>query len=258
MKSEYNLDFVKFKEKIEEFSEFNLSDIHITGGNILLHSDFFKILNLLNDFSAVKKYYINYLNFDPVLSTEILHNEKNKLIILVNSPFEIDDLKRILSISQNNITFSFIFSNENEMFDLISLIDELKLGYYNFKPFYHDNIDFFKKYVFISENDILSSKNSKNDILIKKHINQFDYGKLVFYNDGKVYSNLNFKSLGNYEYNIYELIILEITEKNSWFRTRPDLTPCNKCKFKLLCPSPSNYEIIIGQNNLCTQEINIT
>lgn len=57
--------------------------------------------------------------------------------------------------------------------------------------------------------------------------------------------------LGNLStHNIYEIVQKEIQEGQSWLRTRKQ-EPCNSCIYQYLCPSPSDYEIIIGRLNLC-------
>lgn len=38
---------------------------------------------------------------------------------------------------------------------------------------------------------------------------------------------------------------------DSWRYTRYDVKPCNQCRFKLICPSPSGYESVIDKPNLC-------
>lgn len=36
----------------------------------------------------------------------------------------------------------------------------------------------------------------------------------------------------------------------AWRRIREE-EPCNLCLYQYLCPSPSNYEAVIGKTNLC-------
>jgi hypothetical protein len=38
---------------------------------------------------------------------------------------------------------------------------------------------------------------------------------------------------------------------NAWLRIRGNEKPCNQCVNRDLCPSISNYELVIGKNNLC-------
>jgi pseudo-rSAM protein len=120
------------------------------------------------------------------------------------------------------------------------------------KPIYTgDNIDFFEENVFLSKEDILSGSNSIKDFFAHQAINIYDFGKINIMSNGDVYANLNHPPLGNiYTNSIYEIIQKEIDEGKSWLRIR-NQTPCNNCVYQWLCPSPSDYEIAIGRQNLC-------
>jgi pseudo-rSAM protein len=72
--------------------------------------------------------------------------------------------------------------------------------------------------------------------------------------DGKVYENVNMESLGTIYDTPYSLIYREFTEGKSWLNIR-DQKPCTDCIYQWLCPSPSNYEILIGKSNLCHVEV---
>jgi pseudo-rSAM protein len=48
----------------------------------------------------------------------------------------------------------------------------------------------------------------------------------------------------------HEIVHKEIDNGKSWFRIR-NQAPCNDCVYQWLCPSPSDYEIAIGRQNLC-------
>ena len=47
-----------------------------------------------------------------------------------------------------------------------------------------------------------------------------------------------------------ELTSNEIKYGKSWLRLR-EQGICNTCRYKWICPSPSNYEFEIGKQNLC-------
>lgn len=79
-----------------------------------------------------------------------------------------------------------------------------------------------------------------------------DYGKLVITPNKQVYANLNFPSIGIFEDDFMKFTKLLLTDDSPWFRTRKKIKPCNDCAFRYLCASPSNYEIALNRNNLCT------
>ena len=92
----------------------------------------------------------------------------------------------------------------------------------------------------------------KQQIFTRQVMNENFFGKLTIMPNGDVYANVNVKVLGNLKSNsLNELVYKEMSQKESWFLKREN-QPCCDCVYKLLCPSPSNYELAIGKMNLCT------
>lgn len=153
-----------------------------------------------------------------------------------------------------NVSFECVFyvSSEKEYEEAEELVDHFELNKYRFDPVYTgDNIHFFEDYVFLTEEDILSTSMTIKDFFMHKSINIYDFGKINIMSNGDVYANLNYPILGNiYIDNIYEIIQKEVDDGKSWFRIR-NQSPCNDCIYQWLCPSPSNNEIAIGRPNLC-------
>lgn len=87
---------------------------------------------------------------------------------------------------------------------------------------------------------------------IRQTLNIADFGKLYIEPDGKVYANLNDKSIGMIDNSPHDLVYRELTEGNAWLHIRNE-EPCCECVYQWLCPSPSNYERVIGKPNLCTK-----
>ena len=132
------------------------------------------------------------------------------------------------------------------------VIDAYSIEKYDIKPFYTgENISFFTKFVYMDESDITKVKLDKREIFAHQSLNTFDFGKICIMPNGDVFANVNHPVLGNISNKtIHELLYKEIVEGKSWLRIR-NQSPCKKCLYKWLCPSPSNYEIAIGKNNLC-------
>ena len=77
-----------------------------------------------------------------------------------------------------------------------------------------------------------------------------NFGKLTVMPDGTVYANVNASPLGTIDDSLYSLVYKEFMEGKSWFKVR-DEAPCIDCVYQWLCPSPSNYEKVVGRPNLC-------
>ena len=69
---------------------------------------------------------------------------------------------------------------------------------------------------------------------------------------GEVYSSLWSESLGNIrEEKLKQLLYREFTERGVWLGTRSKVEPCKDCVNRDLCPSISDYELVIGRHDLC-------
>lgn len=100
--------------------------------------------------------------------------------------------------------------------------------------------------------DILAVPIDRKTIFRHKVLNDNFFGKLTVFPSGEVFANVNCPALGNIqESSLKELVYKELTEQDVWLRVRSKEKPCKQCINKDLCPSISNYELVIGKNNLC-------
>ena len=166
------------------------------------------------------------------------------------------------AISFNNCRYIFYISSEEEYerAELISV--KYSLEQYEIRPLFDGhNIGFFERNVFLTEEDIKTQNLSRREVFAHQTINTNYFGRLTVTSDGNIYANINMKPLGKVGDNLADLIEKEFTEGESWFRTRDVLDKCCKCLYRYLCPSPSDYELKIGQSNLCvlnTKEIELS
>lgn len=113
-----------------------------------------------------------------------------------------------------------------------------------------DNLPFFRKHVFLDREDLAEPGLSKREVFAHQLLNTHFFGKLYVTPDKKVYANLNRPPLGTTDDTVYDLLYREITEGSSWMLTRSE-GACRSCPYRWLCPSPSNYELVIGRPDLC-------
>ncbi|MCL2246415.1 MAG: TIGR04150 pseudo-rSAM protein [Lentimicrobiaceae bacterium] len=162
-----------------------------------------------------------------------------------------DNIERTIAFFEEiGISFSvdFIIFSEQDYLDVEKFSTTMD-G--NFVPMCNgENIEFFESNIFISEKEILSSALSKRQIFQRQATNVNHFGKLTILPDGNVYADANQTSLGTIGDTVYSIVYREFTEGKSWFRVR-NFTPCKDCIYQWLCPSPSNYETVIGRSNLC-------
>ena len=159
-----------------------------------------------------------------------------------------------LNMEKDNIPFQWIYllfdeRQTEELEQLEALYGEENI---EIKPvFIGDNLAFFENNIYMSEEEVMHPDCDKQDVFAHQVMNTNFWGRFYILPDGKVYSNLNLAPLGNLEDRLYDLIVNEMKSHSSWRWTRDEITPCKDCLFRYLCPSPSNYESVIGKPNLC-------
>ena len=148
---------------------------------------------------------------------------------------------------------NFIVQNNDEVDQASEIISGMGLRRFFFKPYLNgENMQFFREQVFISEDDILASKPTQNQIFSRLTMNEHDFGKLTVFPNGEVYANVNDEPLGNLEnLNLKELADRARDGNTSWMRRRTELNPCRDCLYRFLCPPVSNYEIMMKKFNFC-------
>jgi len=239
-----------------------------------------------------KKHLIDFLKDTPEHNlgrvTLIVHNISNELIknvmqtlpskteIVIRTSNKIEMLIDFLDthkFSQNKITVEMLFFQDQKIDDgTMTFLQNKKYNitpirivkhedvahefseHFEHYPLYNaQNISFFKKNVFTRYRDIVDSNPTMIDLFQKQHINPLFFGKLFILPDGKVYSNLYKRSIGDIANSAaFDLIQKELIINNSWRFLRRNVTPCKKCVFQDLCPPISSYEFAMGKFNLCT------
>ena len=189
---------------------------------------------------------------DVLANRELLKStdwyNKTRFRIITDKKDNIEQAISVFNDIGTPFSVDFIIFSEQDYFD-IEQISTTVNG--NFVPMYNDeNMDFFESNVFISQEEILASALSKREIFKRQATNIFHFGKLTILPDGKVYADVNQTPLGTIEDTVYSIVYREFTEGKSWFKIR-NFIPCKDCIYQWLCPSPSNYETIIGKPNLC-------
>lgn len=221
-------------------------------GNIKEIENYNELLIYLDSISSVKNIICSYKHLID-FKTDILNNMK--YTILVSFPISEQKWNGLMMVILNqNLPIEYVFevSSVEDFQKAKMLVEKYHIEKYEFSPIYTgENISFFEENVFLSKDDILSTTLTIKDFFSHQAINLHDFGKINILPNGDVYANLNHPLLGNiYSENIYDIVYKEINNGKSWFNIR-NHSPCDKCVYQWFCPSPSNYEIILGRSNLC-------
>ncbi|WP_455592717.1 TIGR04150 pseudo-rSAM protein [Bacteroides sp.] len=222
------------------------------GGNPISNSNIIHYLNKFLDSSFKKHLWLDYTFFSEQY-LELATATCSILDIFVHSDDWNEQLAKYMKKdTEGQICWHLIVSNEAEMGGVEALNIPVNT-HFNIHPFYtEENLDFFREYVFIGMEDILADPVDRQTIFRRQSLDDNFFGKLTIFPSGEVHSNVNFPSLGNIQNSsLKELVYKELTEGYSWLKVRGNEIPCSQCINKSLCPSISNYELVIGRNNLC-------
>jgi len=185
----------------------------------------------------------------------LLNRKTISLIIWVDQEIDYKQIEFILNMNiGNDLKFMAIIEKENDIREFENLIKDYSINC-DFVPFYNNtNRSFFEHFIYNTKNDLMGQNLSDRDIFSRMLINQLNFGKLYIMPNGKIYSNLNLKSIGNIENDsLLESLTKAILDKNqAWIKTRNSVYPCDKCIYKFICTPISSYEYFINEMNLCT------
>ena len=256
-RNKHEVDLENILDLISQSKISALTDIHISGGNILHYSNIEVLVKELNKLPHTKTYYMYYL-FDNAIEKyhDILDKESSVLKVFITFPIQeksLDALLALLNESEMKIEMVFIVQRDKELKQLEYLVSGLNIDDFSLKPYYSgSNLSFFRKHVFISKRSVLKSRPALKEIFAKTFINPFNFGKLTVMNDGNIYANVNQPSIGKLgKDSLYDVVRKEINNGRSWRKIRTNVTPCKNCVLNALCPPISNYEYTIGDYNVC-------
>ena len=233
--SKYNNDYLRMVDII-------VSDI---SGGVRMGNE----IKTLSDLAELLLPFRNKVSFS-ILLTEA-YSSYETVNVLLNKGFLVTficldkDLPASLEID-SRIRYCLIVRSEEEIKRWDSIFKDLKDVKYYYSPLADNNLAFFRKNVFLSQEDILSQKLTKKQIFAHQALNKFCFGRLYLMPDGTIRSIPDGPSLGESCNPIYGPIIKELEENYAWRQTRMLMEPCKNCLYRDLCPSPSVYEKILG------------
>jgi len=252
------LEVREIMKVLREAEGSGLMEIKIIGGNVLLYDELEKLTNEISELKYSKQFYINYGNIIDYPDKIIIFKNKEVLVkVLVEPWYRGKDLKEALKLLNSlriDYGVEFVIKNLSNYERVEVIIGDLKIeDKSELRPYYTgENIDFFRENVFIEKEDIREEMLDFKEINGRRVLNFNDFGRLIVFEDGSVYANVNNKKIGNIKIDsLYELIYREMDKGESWLKTRDKVEPCKTCLYKYLCPPISNYEYVIGKFNLC-------
>lgn len=256
-KSEDTLDLALLQDFLFSIS-YTGASITILGGDIFQYAGLEGVLDILKRLDSIHVLIVNWRNIpEEPEKLRLLSNESFILKILISNSYQIETIIAVAEKIKNN---KIVQSWEVGITSLLEYEQAETLSQYLedlgidlvIKPLFNgENMNFFEENVFIDHEDIDAIELCRQDIFTLQELNTNDFGRMTILSDGKVYANLNKEPIGEIGDSVGEMLGKELESGASWRRTRYKMEPCSRCRFKLICPSPSNYELILGKPNLC-------
>lgn len=256
-KSEHTLDFTLLSNFLLSIP-YSRAAINITGGDPFQYPELSLLMDILGRMVSTQTFIVNYRNVpDDIDKLFLFTNDLFRLKITVNDFDNIDYLIAIADrLKQGDINqlWEISITSELEYEKAEQLNEQLTQREIevNIKPFYNgENSAFFDENILINQDDLLSLELDRQEVFALQAINTHDFGKITILSDGKIYANVNREPIGTIQEPIRTILCDELESGTSWRSTRYGLKPCSECCFKLICPSPSNYELVFAKPNLC-------
>ncbi len=242
--------------KIVEFIERSNSQYINTINIVISDIEHYDVVDLCQQLSSIKDKVILYVTLP------INYNQKSLISNILSTGFKVTficDPKFLTPTSSlfepylpyyANANFNLIVRSIDEYEKWINIVENINIDNYNIVPVYDDNAEFFNENIFLTREDILGSQLSKREIFAHQSLNTTAFGQLTVMPDGLVYSSVNHLHIGKIDDNIIDIIVTELKQNYSWRRIR-DSARCSKCLYQWLCPSPSNYEVVMQKECIC-------
>ena len=252
-KQDNRLSYNEICRLLEQLKHTPVTLINFVGGNVLSYPFLDELLNELKKYSFGKCFYLYYkqsVDYEQIRA-KLLNDPSVSIKFLIDYPVNEYAISACVALPNERVEYCFAVTSEEEFQEVSRIIDVYKLKA-NIYPFYTiDNLDFFEKYVFQTLEDVMALCRTKKDIFAHQLVNTHFFGTLYIDCDGKVYPNFNSKSIGTIDGYVKDWVFQEMKQGKMWHWTRDSLPACKECLYKYLCPSPSNYELVIGKPNLC-------
>ncbi len=230
-----------------------LRRLFVTGGDILKHSHWNEFLHFFSSRGICPTLGLQYQN---ITKEDMKKLKEFPIHIFIDAPFDKSHLKNVATWTNSMDThFQFSVTSIAGYNEIMQMVEECGISNYSVVPFYTEtNLAFFEEQIFVDEKDIVSDPAEMRLLFARQRMNTHFFGRMMMFPNGDIKANFNGRLLGNiHQQHIATLIEKELISKVFWRYTR-NAPPCTDCLFQFLCPSPSNYELALGKNNLCHVE----
>lgn len=232
----------------------SLGCVNFLGGDLCKYDDLSLLVSVLSSYPFKKQFYFHYKIVIPRIITTCFNTDFSITLLADADDFSSGTLLSVIKdLGDIKPDLLFVVSSESALERAIAFKEMIPEYEVDIKPLYtHSNLDFFKENIFVSDDDLRNDHPGMKGIFRRETVNEHFFGRVNILPNGDVFFNMNGLKAGNlFETDdLVNLVYQEMLKGDFWFKTR-DKTSCRACYNRYLCPSPSNYELVIGKDNLC-------
>ena len=229
------MDFDILSRLAVELSVFKLITLNFTGLEQFSPQKVLEAAELFKGFKCDKKFHLAVSKFNASLVNELFEIPSVSFAVYITFPFDpekFNEMVKTIAASRHpgRFEFHFVVKNKKELESSLEIIETANIANYFFNPCYDgNNFDFFREFVFITQEDVDGSKPDQHQVFSRLAFNENDFGKLTILPGGQVYANLNDPVVGTFpENSVVDLIVKETLDGKSWKRTRKATEPMQK------------------------------
>lgn len=231
-----------------DLSTFPIRSINIFGGDVYDKMIFEVLKNAVERYSFCFRIYIHYEAYqeNDFVDSQVVH-------LLIPAGFDAKYLKDVYKrVDNSRAVLHFVVETEEDVQSVDNFVCKNNVVSYLIHPYYTgSNRTFFEENVYMSEEDLINAKLSMREIFRNQKLNANNFGALYIMPDGSITARMNGPTLGYVGRDeLIDVIYKELVSNTAWRKIREG-KPCSQCVFQYLCPPPSNYESVIGKNDLC-------
>lgn len=225
-----------------------ITDIRIVLSSVKCYSDLHYLLEGLRTYGDAVSLYIRAEETIGKETALMLSDSGISIVLLHTAPFT--------DFISQTVTSRHIFqvTSEKEYEDALRWSGNNGIKTQDIVPVYNGkNADFFRKNVFLTEQEILDSRLERRSVFAHMAVNTGFFGSLTFMPDGSAYASPAYgEQIGDISDSVYDIITAELERNTAWRLTRDMSGRCRNCLYRYLCPSPSAYEKVMELECICT------
>ncbi len=247
------MPFEQLRELIVQLAATSVQVIDLVGGDLRTYPHLSQLNTLIDQYQQ-----FNWHLWQHIINEKGLSLDHVKTEVILTAPFEKTMLPEALQ-HDSDVRFHLLVENESQVEQAERMVAGIEAERCEWVPIFNgENLKFFEDNVLLSEEDILSAPISMREIFCRQKLNTNYFGKLHFFADGTVKADVNKEAIGRFpEKRVLGLVYDELTRNTAWRRIRGG-ERCSVCRYRFLCPSPGNYETVIGKENLCKVDLKST